>query len=167
VCKALAKRFQGGIAFQFITNCLAEKYEAGPSEEVFVGDFAIAVGDAICKETKVCRSDTVYLLGWVKIGHYVFKPTAVAVNSVRDDVPQFGVVTDVIAIDRQIYLVQALLETIHYDEHFHAYAVKHPFKQHHVCITIDSLKDHIPLQYHVIHYEGELTMLVSLRYALF
>jgi hypothetical protein len=167
VCKTLAKRFQRGLAFQFVNHTLFDMYETGPAEEVVVGDFASAICDAVCRDTNICRNDTVHILSWVKIGHYVFKPTAVAVNTICDGIPQFGIVTDVIAINNKIYFVLEVLETVHYDEHFHAYAVKHPSQHYHTCVSIDCLKDHIPLQYHVIKYEGQLTMFVSLRYTIF
>jgi len=88
------------------------------------------------------------------------------VHSISNGLPEFGVVTDIVAIDEKIYVILDLLETTFYDEHFHAYVIKHPGHKSYICVLLDSLKDHIPLQYHVIKYEGEQSMFIALRYVL-
>lgn len=58
------------------------------------------------------------------------------------------------------------METIHYDEHFHAYAVKHLVANRLGCVDVETLKDHVPYQVHMIMYEQSQHMLVALRYSL-
>lgn len=167
LCKTLAKRFQRGLSYRLISRSFSDVCETGPAEEVVVKDFAASVCETICSATNVCQNDTVFSVSWVKIGHYTFKPTAVAVHAMSDGLPQFGVVTDIVSINKKIYVILDLLDTLCYDEHFHAFVLKHPCRGSHVCVLLQRLKDHIPLQYHVIKYEGEQTMFISLRYDIF
>jgi hypothetical protein len=164
VCKPLANRFQRAIAFRFLNPVMYKCNEIGPAQEMQVRDFLDPVCDVLCKTTGVCRSDTVLVLKWVKLGHYTFKPSAVTVNAIEGGLPQFGKVTDIIAINEDVFFVEELLLTSHYDDHFHAYSVSHPPQPRRVCVPLKSLLDHIPLQFHVIKYEEELHMLINLRY---
>jgi len=167
ICKTLAKRFQRGLAFRLVSHTFSNCYECGPANEVVLSEFTNVVCDVVCRTTNLCQSDTVFVVSWVKVGHYILKPNIVAVHSINNGVPEFGTVTDIVAVDSKIYFVLNLLQTAHFDEHFHAYAVTHPGQKTVACVLLESLKDHIPLQYHVIKYEGEQNMYVSLRYTLF
>ena len=167
ICKTLAKRFQHRVAFQLLNPTLNIECESGPSTEVMMADFTETVCNTICNATSLCHADTVYVTSWVTVGHYVFKPNVIAVHAINDGIPQFGVVTDIVALDRKFYFVLDLLETLHYDGHFHAYVVKRLSAPNYAFVSVNNLKDHIPLQSHTLCYEGVQNTFISLRYALF
>jgi hypothetical protein len=91
----------------------------------------------------------------------------VTVNCTEGYLPQFGIIIDTFTINEQVYFVEDILLTSHYDDHFHAYAVSCPQQRRCACVPLQTLQDHVPLQYHVINYEGELHMFIALRYILF
>ena len=107
-----------------------------------------------------------YVADWITVGHYTFKPNAVTVNDIVDGVPQFGIVVLILSVEKQLYFIEELLETIHYDEHFHAYAVKHFASKRLSCVHLKSLRDHVPYQLHMVTYEQTQHNLVMLRYCL-
>lgn len=164
VCQTLAKRFQRIMAIN-LKNHVINKFDVtGPAEEMLVKEFVDPVCDAICGQTGVCRNDSIYVLKWVKVGHYCIKPSAVTVNSVDSEgIPHFGIVTDIISVNDCIYFVENVLLTSHYDDHFHAYSVSYPSQRQRVCLPLQSVLDHVPLQFHIIKYEGEQHMFISLR----
>jgi hypothetical protein len=121
----------------------------------------------ICRVLHICNQDNVFQIKWINIGHYTFKPQCVALCTVIDGLPQFGLVTKIIGLQSSIFFVMELLETLYFDQHFHAYAVKHSDCPKLDCMDFTSLKDHIPLQYHHVKYENEKHMFVALRYTIF
>ena len=79
---------------------------------------------------------------------------------------QLGIVIYIISVAKKVYFIEEMLDTVHYDEHFHAYAVKYSFPKRIACVALDSMKDHVPLQFHLITYEDAQHMFVALRHVM-
>lgn len=168
ICRTLAIRSQIGLAYKFLNDEFGKgKYGVGPAEEVLINALDDEIAKSICNDLKMCGQDSVFDLSRIEIGHYCFKPHAVSVWAVTEGIPKFGIVNKIISVEQTVYFIMELLETTHYDEHFHSYAVKYSSNKVHICCALDSLKYHIPLQFHVITYENSKHMLISLRYVLF
>ncbi len=98
------------------------------------------------------------------MGHYLFKEDCVVVLSVADGIPNFGLIKCILFLKKYLFVVK-LFQTVHYDDHFHAYSVVHSTKL--IVVDLASLKDYVPLRYHSINYEGVDQLFISLRHVVF
>jgi hypothetical protein len=168
LCKTLADRFQMALAVKF----LYQKFDSygktvGPTRQVNVNSLGDLMAQFISSQLSMCAQDHVFVADWITVGHYPFKPNAVTVNDMIDGIPQFGIIVHIINVEKKFFFIQELLETIHFDAHFNAYAVKHMATKRLGCVDLDLLKDHVPYQMHTVSYEQSRHMFVRLRYCLF
>lgn len=96
----------------------------------------------ISSQLSMCAQDHVFVADWITVGHCSFKPNAIIVNAIVDGIPQFGIIIHIVNVEKKFYFIQELFETTHFDEHFHAYAVKHLVTKRLGCVDSGSLKDH-------------------------
>ena len=171
ISKTLAKRFQLSVANNFMMHAQEVVHnhydQIGPSQDVLLCSLDDDSAAVISHALHICKQDNVFLIRWISIGHYTFKPHCVALCAVLDGQPQFGIVTKIVGLQSSIFFVLEMLQTLHFDQHFHAYAVKHYDCPKLECRALKSLKDHIPLQYYHVKYESEEHLFVALRYSLF
>jgi hypothetical protein len=155
ICKSLPKRFQMALALKFL-NLTVNKAEiiVGPTRQLTINSLGDTICKVVCRELKMCSQDYIYSADWVSFGHYSFRLNAVTVISICDGTPQSGIIPNTITVDKEVYFVKELLETVHYDEHFHAFAVQQSITTGLTLVKILNLKDHISLQLHVVTYES-------------
>lgn len=167
LCKTLAVRFQMALA----VKCMYQKFGidgigVGPTRQVFISSLGDSMSDLISSKLRMCGQDHVFVADWLTVGHYTFKPNAVTINAMLEGVPQFGIVVLILNVEKKFYFIEESLETIHYDEHFHAYAVKHLEPKRLSFVDLNLLTDHVPYQLHTVTYEQAQHTLVTLRYSL-
>ena len=170
IAKTLAKRFQMSVANNFLVHqqhTVPSLYHIGPSDEVLPCSFDDDVNAVVCQALHVCSQDSIFIVKWLKVGHYTFKPRCVVLCAITEGYPHFGLLSKIIALQSDAFFVVELLQTVHYDEHFHAYAVKHEDCPKLACVAVTSLKHHVPLKYHHVAYEGSNHLFVSLRHVVF
>ena len=100
-------------------------FDVAPSNEELVFHLENSVRDAITRQLGLCNQDSVFVLRWVKLAQYVFKPNAVTINTIIDGSPHFVVIKRILSIGKDIYFIEDPLETCFYDEHFHFHEVKY------------------------------------------
>jgi hypothetical protein len=168
ICQTLAVRFQLSLANILMNPSEHLSHEqVGPCDEVVVGSLDDAQVNVICSEMGLCRQDHIFVAKWISIGHYTFNSNAIVIHVIEEGNTQFVRVEKIVALRSSIFLICELLVTKHYDDHFHSYAVERTRDKRLLCIPVHALKDHIPLQWHHIFYEGTSHMLVMPRYMLF
>jgi hypothetical protein len=150
ICKSLAKRFQMALAVKFLNPTVNNAEAVGPARQLTINSLGGTMCEVVCRELKMCSQDYICSADWVSFGHYFFRLNAVMVNSICDGTPQFGITLNTVTVDKEVYFVEELLETVHYDEHFHAYAVQQSITKQLTLVNLLNLKDHIPFQLHVV-----------------
>jgi hypothetical protein len=167
ICQTLANRFQLSLAGLLMNpGSQTSHNQVGPCKDVLVCSFDDDYAEVICGAMNVCRQDTIFVAKWANVGHYTIMRQAVVVIDVLEGEPHFGIVEKLLALADKIFLVVEMLVTTEYDDHFHSYVVKRLDRRKPVCVALHNLKDHIPLQYHHMTYEGNSFMLVSMRYTI-
>ncbi len=169
ICKTLAKRFQFALAVSFMSGQLHTPLEhTGTSTQVLVDSLTPEMSTILTQSLGLCKQDTIYTLKSVDVGHYTFKENNVAILSVHDGVPTFGLIVKIFNVEQQNYFLMKKYQTCHCDEHFHAYVVIHGGNDSELCIVLlKSLTDHVPLQFQSIKYESIELLCVSPRHILF
>jgi hypothetical protein len=164
----LANRFQLSLASLLMNPGAHVSHEQiGSCKDVLVCSVGDDYAEVICSAMSVCQHDGIFLAKWVNVGHYTIQKQVVVVVSVDEGQPRFGIIDKILALKDKVFFVVMLLSTTDYDDHFHAYVVRHFSHKKLVCVALHDLKDHVPLQYHHVDYEGSSRMLISMRYTLF
>ena len=143
ICLTLATRFQFALSSSIQSGRLIPPLQHnGPSTEIVLYSLP-EISDIICKALNMCRQDFVYILNWVQLGHYKFKLNPIVLVSVCNGLPTFGSINKILAIEGNIYLILKELVTLHYDEHFHAFAVGRMDTLS--LVALQKLRDHVSL----------------------
>jgi len=126
----------------------------GPAVELLVCSLEDRFSNALCAELHLCVGDSIFVANWAKLGHYTFKPKCVALLSVLEGTPQYGIVRHIVLVVGKTYVIVKKLITCHYDEHFHAYSVTQESYPIVSCVLLEECKDNVPLNFHHLNYEG-------------
>ena len=106
-----------------------------------------------------------YRLTWVEISGTVYKLRGVVVLGM-DLVPKFGLITDILVFDTDIYyLVCEVLFTVLYSHHYHSYQVYKQSPIVYVCCKQCNLHDHTVLSAYSIPTQPSY-LFVPLKYQL-
>ena len=93
------------------------------------------------------------------------KKAIVVLAAEEDDLPVFGEIKHVVAVDvDHYYFVVVILHTICFKPHFHAYEVQHPSSPEFVVVQPTELVDHHPLGLYTCTFLDQCLQLVSLKY---
>ena len=102
----------------------------------------------------------------LEINSIIYKQETIVVLAAKeDDLPVFGEIQHVVAVDvEQYYSVVAILHTVYFRSHFHAYEVETPTRQEYHIIKCADLVDHHPLGLYTRTISEKCLKLVSLKY---
>lgn len=110
-------------------------------DQVPVQVSSIDDADDLCSNIIGCAlDDTVIMVqGSVHIQMYEFKPKNMVLADWLETGPVFAQVKDIVLVDNKLYFLTNLWETLFYDRHKHAYAVKESSKKlikqpHELCL---------------------------------
>lgn len=168
ICKSLAKRSMLNLASSILSKSLFSSCTTiGPAVETVVCNLDDNVSAALCSDLNLCTADVVYIVNWVKAGHYSFSPKSIVIISVSEGIPHYGIIRHIVAVAGKTYVVIEQLAVLHYDEHFHAYKVEYENQVSLSCVLLDTCKDKVPLNCHRVHYENSDHLFIGVRYILF
>ena len=105
----------------------------------------------------------IYRVKWMEENGVTYKPDCIVFRCFQEDIPIFGIIKEILSINKIFYFVLHLLETVTFNPHFHAYEVI-ATKHYHAC-TQDELQDYHPLWlYESYSVELNGTWFVPLKY---
>ena len=100
---------------------------------------------------------------WVKHDGILYKPAAVIVLGVDNDVPVFGKIEQIYIVNtNDIYFNVRILSTVKYNEHRHIFLVHTPNDCN--TIKISMLHNSFPLHLRRVNINGHLHSCVVLKY---
>lgn len=168
ICRSLAKRSQLALASTVMTKTLFTSLTTiGPAVATLICSLADSISVALCDDLHLSQADSIYVVTWVKLGHYTLRPKCIILSSTCEGIPQYGVIHHIISVAGILYLVVERFITKYYDEHFHAYALEYSHKPVLSCVGLEGCKDHVPLNCHSIVYEGGKNLFVGVRCVIF
>lgn len=102
----------------------------------------------------------------LEVNSVIYKKDGIVVLAAEeDDLPVFGEIQHVVAVEvDQYYLVVAILHTVCFISHFHAYEVEQPNIHQYSIIKLTDLVDHHPLGLYTCTISEKCLKLVSLKY---
>ena len=121
-----------------------------------LGSLPDDIANAIAISYK-CHENLIYTIKWLQVGHYRLKENCIVLKAVQNGIPEFGIVKKILSVEN--------LVSLHYDEHFHAYAVA--FSKSLDVTALRKLEYHVPLQIHCITHEAIKQMFISLHHIAF
>ncbi|KAL6469077.1 hypothetical protein MHYP_G00226010 [Metynnis hypsauchen] len=113
----------------------------GPGKEISLSDFT--AGKEIALKLNVLLNTRVLSVKWVKHHGDEYRPDLVVCTDVVQEMPVFKKIDCIIVKDQQVFLVVAVLETLCFNEHFHAFQVAFLKKEFSV-IDVKELVYHRP-----------------------
>ena len=134
-----------------LANCLfsrslySDNKQLGKCDKVIIGNLLVEIGNTICESLNLNIFDEVYVANSITFGSYEIKLGCILCHDVVESYPQFGELLCIVHIIPKTFLVLNPLETINFNEHFHAYVVirnENLFKN--IVINADNCKDYHP-----------------------
>jgi len=100
---------------------------------------------------------------WIEENGTTYKPNCIVFVCFQEDIPVFGIIKEILSIDKIFYFVLRLLETVVFNPHFHAYEVI--TTMHYFACTQKELQDYHPLWiYESYSLELNGTYFIPLKY---
>lgn len=98
--------------------------EVGPCSLVSASNLPESVATEVSRDLPLSKYDTLYVVNWLKCGHYKFTPKCFVVYSTTESIPQFGRVLRILSIAESNYFVLHTYEALWFDEHFNSYEIR-------------------------------------------
>ena len=114
-----------------------------------------------------CTPDAdILVAGAVEVNGYTFRPCSVVLTNWNEELPEFGEVRHIVLLDSIIKLLIKPWKTLHFDQHFHSYAVSEHFHEALVVKAVDELGDYRPVHAMRCYQERDTNQYIVLRYQL-
>ena len=93
------------------------------------------------------------------------KGAVVILTAKEEDLPVFGLVQHVIAVEVDSYFfIVLVLHTICFRPHFHAYEIEYPSSPNYTVVKPSDLVDHHPVGLYTCTFSNQSLQVVSLKY---
>lgn len=137
ITKSLALKHQMCIAYHWESQPF-KNIDCGPTTSVQICDLIDC--ELIAERLQIDNESNVDHLSWITCFGTEYRSGLFVCSDLRDDIPVFSKITDIIAFDSQYFLLTCEFETVCFVEHLHSFKVKEELCRKVSLLNVETLR---------------------------
>ena len=164
--KTVAKMHQIAQSHEFLIKQNVEQKGTEVYNQTVVPVTTLANAEEICANLKCGLDSDVIVANIVEVNGYKFRRSTAVLICWNEEFPEFGEIQDIVIVDSNIRFILRPLETLHFERHYHSYAVRKTPDVAVIVKSVDDLGDHRPVHAVKSYDVEDSNLYVPVRYQL-